>query len=302
MKPADGIPRYLAVLDGLNEMVFSDSQAKGEFLETVNDYLSRAQNLRLILTGRQDEKRIRAEKLKRFYVEDLSDETVKKALVQPLGQPKEQTDFSRNCQALWKVLHIPFFLSVYQSLSNRGEIKNAGELLERYFFERAESVSGAGDYGERNLSEEKYGDKYYAKGVTVQAVRRFVLQTMLPELGLFMAEQGRFFLREGGSFCIREVGTECSSGRQSRFQTVPCSGLRKRFFCACRAYSEGWNEKMPGNSYRTAGDSCEKRSRYRLISPSALQRLFRGIGGGEPLESHYAPFTGNCRRFVPSVL
>ena len=208
MKPADGIPRYLAVLDGLNEMVFSDSQAKGEFLETVNDYLSRAQNLRLILTGRQDEKRIRAEKLKRFYVEDLSDETVKKALVQPLGQPEEQTDFSRNCQALWKVLHIPFFLSVYQSLSNRGEIKNAGELLEQYFFERAESVSGAGDYGERNLSEEKYRDKYYAKGVTVQAVRRFVLQTMLPELGLFMAEQGRFFLREEEALSVLEKSVQ----------------------------------------------------------------------------------------------
>lgn len=203
-KPADGVPAYLAVLDGLNEMVFSDSRARGKFLETVTCYLSEAQNLRLILTGRKDEKRIRAKKLTRLYVEELPDETVKKALAHSGNRSPEESAFCRNRQAFWKVLHIPFFLSVYRSLSNRTEVGNAGELLKRYFFERVESISGAGDYGEQKLSEEKYRDKYYTDGLTMQAVRRFLLQTALPELGFFIEERGRFFLRKQEALLVLE--------------------------------------------------------------------------------------------------
>lgn len=214
--------RYLILLDGLNEMTFSDEEERKRFLDQLNQFLTKARNVKFIIAGRTDEQGLDGS-LKRLYLKGLSDETVRTYLDNEKTEGKEEqgcTETGQGSQAaLWTVLHTPFFLTLYAGLSDREKVAGAGGILRRHFYEKMETLDGRGEYGEQHITEDKFRDQLYCDGVSMKMARRFAMDFVLPELGRAMAGGNFYYLEKREllwlmEFCLMHMGAEHAMGQE----------------------------------------------------------------------------------------
>lgn len=208
--------RYLILLDGLNEMTFSDEEERKRFLDQLNQFLTKARNVKFIIAGRNDEQGLDGS-LKRLHLRGLADGTVRAYLDAEKAECKEGqkcTEAGRGGQAaLWTVLHTPFFLTLYAGLSDREKVAGAGGILRRYFHEKMETLDGMGEYGEQYITEDKFRDQLYCDGVSMKMARKFAMDFVLPELGRAMAGGNLYYLEKKEllwltELCLMEMGAD----------------------------------------------------------------------------------------------
>lgn len=200
--------QYLVMLDGLNEMSFPNDEKKADFIRQINQLLTEAPNVRLVVAGRADEEGFHGS-LRRLHMEGVSDAAVRRCLERRLGKTDEGQSI------LWETLHTPFFLTLYSGLSDRERIAGAGGILHRYFHERMETPDEVGQYGERNITEDKFRGQLFGEGISLQNARRFAMDFLLPELGQAMVSQGRYSLEMKEITGVAELCLAQLAGREA---------------------------------------------------------------------------------------
>ena len=103
----------------------------------------------------------------------------------------ERMDHSEN---LWKCFRRPLFFMMYRSIEKKDDVVGAGDILRQYFHEKREAVDGRHGYSERVIGEEKYRGRMFTEGLSMELAGRLVMDFVLPEIGLEMAERQRFFM------------------------------------------------------------------------------------------------------------
>jgi len=142
--PRQGKCQYTVLLDGANEVGFSSEQNRKVFLDALNHYLSRARNLRIILTGRSDIYELSSQKIQRIYTRGLDDLAIEEMLLSAVDQGKLSSqeyrrittgrhDFFSSDYRLWQCLQVPFFLMMYCVTQQRGDGFPAGRDFTEFF-------------------------------------------------------------------------------------------------------------------------------------------------------------------------
>lgn len=193
-KDTDG-PEYLLLLDGLNEVstvpIHEVGRTVSEMIADEIRYLSGCSNVRIVLTGRTDERELPADKFTRLELTGLDHNSILKYL-QGTGKPVPEAVYTDT--DLMQTLQIPLFLILYAELSQKQDICTRGQILHCYF-----SQTGKGSYTMRNrLAAASESTKKAASArskIRIEPeMHSFLLELVLPEIGWYMEKNGQFHI------------------------------------------------------------------------------------------------------------
>lgn len=193
-KDTDG-PEYLLLLDGLNEVstvpIHEVGRTVSEMITDEIRYLSGCSNVRIVLTGRTDERELPADKFTRLALTGLDYDSILKYL-QGTGKPVPEAVYTDT--DLLQTLQIPLFLILYAELSQKQDICTQGQILHCYF-----SQTGKGNYTMRNrLADVSESTKKAASArskIRIEPdMHSFLLELILPEIGWYMEKNGQFHI------------------------------------------------------------------------------------------------------------
>ena len=193
--PENGKPKYLLLLDGLNEVSTDDitdnsgrlvngrpltGNVRQLIIEEIQYLLSDCPNVRIMLTSRTDEINVsftqyRFEKL---YLTGLKKDNIRDYLKKKEFAQSE-TDSAIANERLLECLVIPLFLTMYADLRDVSGISSRGEILSKFFHERGDNIV----YTQQEAIEKL---KFNASQL------RFILDFLLPAIGWKMERDGVF--------------------------------------------------------------------------------------------------------------
>ena len=184
--PDNGKPKYLLLLDGLNEVSTDEitdhsgrlvngrpltDNVRQLIIGEIQYLLSDCPNVRIMLTSRTDEinvsfTRYRFEKL---YLTGLKEDNIREYLANKKFTP-EAIDAAIANERLLECLVIPLFLTMYADLRDVSGISSRGEILSKFFHERGNNIA----YTQQEAIEKL---KFNASQL------RFILDFLLPAIG-----------------------------------------------------------------------------------------------------------------------
>ncbi len=198
--PADGKPRYLLLLDGLNEVsvdYVKDTNPSheingkapteqirqliiGEIMKLFNDY----PNVRIMLTSRTDEINFihTSHPTEKLYLTGLKEEHIR-GYLEKKKFTKKQIDAAIANERLLECLVIPLFLTMYADLSDVSGVTCRGEILSKFFHERGGNIT----YAQQNIIENLNQNTYHLW---------FILDFLLPAIGHEMEKKGIFEIQK----------------------------------------------------------------------------------------------------------
>ncbi len=160
-------PEYMLLLDGYNEILRSADRFG--FCTDIQAIMDNWKNVQVILTGRtlpenrDDPLKVILPSFKIYTFTGVSEDEIRRYLQKRFGKISEVTEQDD----LWKILHIPMFLSMFLQLQDTKEIHTRGEILDAYIC--SEEMNTAGRISQA------------ATGVnTHQIYRQFVITHALP--------------------------------------------------------------------------------------------------------------------------
>ena len=155
MTPADGVSRYMLLLDGLNEISIddvtdSDTLVNGRpingnirwlLVEEINYLLTECPNVRVILTSRTEEAKVNCTQygIEKIYLTGLKEKNIREYLARKHFTP-EETDAALSDERLLECLVIPLFLTMYANLRDVNGVSSRGEILRTFFHERSQNI------------------------------------------------------------------------------------------------------------------------------------------------------------------
>ena len=155
MTPDDGVPRYMLLLDGLNEISMddvtdSDTLVNGRpingnirwlLVEEINYLLTECPNVRVILTSRTDEAKVNCTQygIEKIYLTGLKEKNIREYLASKQFTA-EETDAALSDERLLECLVIPLFLTMYANLRDVNGVSSRGEILRMFFHERSQNI------------------------------------------------------------------------------------------------------------------------------------------------------------------
>lgn len=217
-EPETGIPQYLLLLDGLNEV--STGNFDGYSVRKVlEDEISQAiliyKNVRFIITSRNDALRLKP--VKRIKISGVSKAGIESYLngEEVRGKIKKGTvDRVLNNKDLLDCLRIPLFLNMYGVISDGLEITTRGEILRDFFQKKRETL----------YSEQIEGNEWNS----------FILDFIVPEIAWEMVK------REVFSISFEEIEAIVSRLIKDKVKSVPlnkdcaaCFGLQNAPYRVC---------------------------------------------------------------------
>ena len=197
--PADGKPRYLLLLDGLNEVsvdYVKDTNRShqingkepteqvrqliiGEIWKLFNEY----PNVRIILTSRTDEINFihTSHPTEKLYLTGLKEKHIR-GYLEKKKFTKTQIDAAIANERLLECLVIPLFLTMYADLRDVSNVSSRGEILSKFFHERGGNIA----YAQQDVIEKLKSDTCHLW---------FILDFLLPAIGHEMEKKGVFEIR-----------------------------------------------------------------------------------------------------------
>ncbi|MBQ1615952.1 MAG: hypothetical protein II086_01715, partial [Ruminococcus sp.] len=197
--PAEGKPRYLLLLDGLNEVsvdyvtdtnpshkINGEEPTKqvrqliiGEIMKLFNEY----PNVRIMLTSRTDEINFihTNQPTEKLYLTGLK-ETHIRGYLEKKEFTKMQIDAAIANERLLECLVIPLFLTMYADLRDVSDVSSRGEILSKFFHERGGNIA----YAQQDVIEKLKSDTCHLW---------FILDFLLPAIGHKMEKKGVFEIR-----------------------------------------------------------------------------------------------------------
>lgn len=159
--PDNWKPRYILLLDGLNEM---SSELQGNFAAELAHIVKKWKNIRIIVTGRTVPIYAVFDDFQQLEICGVSDIDRDRAL-------SEFADISENAKLL-ELLKIPMFLNMYlENHENENSLSNRGEILDSYIM---------------NLKSKS--SERFAVGID-NSLLRFIVQYILPCAAKIMVDK-----------------------------------------------------------------------------------------------------------------
>ena len=190
----EGGPRYLLLLDGLNEVnineVFDkDTKVNGQelsgyvrwlIIEEIIFLLTKCPNIRIILTSRTDETEINCTeyKIEKLYLTGLKTDTIEEYLTTKAFSVDDINSALGN-ERLVECIKVPLFLTMYADLHNVNRVISRGEILKSFFYEKNEII--------------KYSQQKIIRGYKFKKHHlRFILDFLIPAIASEMEHAGEF--------------------------------------------------------------------------------------------------------------
>lgn len=177
-KPApNGIPEYILILDGLNEM---SSDLKYEFMTEINEYLKGGEytNTKVILIGRsKNNYNINNNAVKKFEFQPVKEEIIKMFLKSKDYDDNVIKDILSN-QQLLECVRIPFYLCKFIDIGNDAAVSR-GEILKDYYEE-----------------QKKKFENDHIKHLTIQ----FILDFIVPSIAHYMEKNDSYEIDKTDEF------------------------------------------------------------------------------------------------------
>lgn len=195
------VPEYLLLLDGLNEVSLAtvpqvNLTVMEMVIDEINTVMEECPNVRIILTGRNDDDRIDSSLLTKLKLTGKKEADIVKYL-EDSGFSKEKTDCITRDKNLLKVLEIPLFLTMYATLSEKDAPATRGEILKTFFNERRENIPVYTEQGRLKTSE---GNVKKTSGRNTEYrissdILNFILDFILPKIAEYIEKEGLFHFR-----------------------------------------------------------------------------------------------------------
>ena len=200
-KPSDGQPKYLLLLDGLNEVNNGEvtdktRQLNGRDLSDgirrliigeINFLLTQCPNVRVMLTSRTDETEVNCTEygIEKLYLMPLKEDAITGYLTSKQFSAREIKNALAD-ERLLDCIRIPLFLTMFAALHKTKDVCSRGEILRRFFNERRQEMPG--QYTQQNRIDKM-------KEYTVDKPQlKFILDFLLPAIGWHMERTGEFAL------------------------------------------------------------------------------------------------------------
>ena len=194
--PDNGQPKYLLLLDGLNEVSMNsitdnstivNGYGISEFvrrliIEEINYLITQCPNVRVMLTSRTDETEVNCTEhnIEKLYLTGLNKESIRKYL-DSKDYSKDDIKSVLENEALVECIKIPLFLTMYADLRNSNGVTSRGEILRQFFYERGENIAYTQQKAIHNLKFNQYH-------------LWFILDFLLPAIASEMERIGEFEL------------------------------------------------------------------------------------------------------------
>ncbi len=223
-------PEYLLLLDGLNEVSPSVIEEIGMsvmqlIMQEINMLISECLNVRIILTSRSDDSALYNASITRFYLSEISDDTVQEYL-KDAEIPDEKIAHLFEKKDLLKTLQVPLFLTMYASLTDKENIASQGEILRYFFNERRRKSDIYTAQNRLNTIENNVtisASAIQKKRITAD-MQNFILDFILPQIAWQMERNGEFYLR------IRDIKKLIEPVLTDTDDTAVCGDFGKEIF------------------------------------------------------------------------
>lgn len=129
-----GVPKYVLLLDGLNEM---STEMQDNFLRELQWLIDEWKNVQFIISGRNTIESPVLRYFKKIEACGVSDDEVENVL-----SHKKDYDKTRCNSKLMELLKNPLFLRIYDSICDGDFVPTRGRILHRYISERETSMLG----------------------------------------------------------------------------------------------------------------------------------------------------------------
>lgn len=129
-----GVPRYVLLLDGLNEM---SAEMQDKFLHELQWLVNEWKNVQFIISGRNTDESPVLRDFKRVEACGVSDDEVENFL-----SHKKDYDKIRSNSRLMELLKNPLFLRIYDTICEGDFVPTRGRILHHYISERETSMLG----------------------------------------------------------------------------------------------------------------------------------------------------------------
>ena len=200
-KPSDGQPKYLLLLDGLNEVnngevTDTTRQFNGRDLSDgirrliigeINFLLTQCPNVRVMLTSRTDETEVNCSEygIEKLYLMPLKEDAITEYLASKQF-PAHEIKNTLADERLLDCIRIPLFLTMFAALHVTKDVCSRGEILRRFFNEHRQEMPD-------QYTQQSRIDKM--KEYTVDKPQlKFILDFLLPAVGWHMERTGEFAL------------------------------------------------------------------------------------------------------------
>lgn len=245
---AEESPRYLLLLDGLNEVSTVLIEETGStVLQMVTEeicYLARScPNVRLLVTSRFEEPSLREEGFDCTPLEGVGREEI-------YGYLAERNRWEPLTDGMTEILRVPLFLILYAEASSREEVCTRGEILHRFFSSRQR-----GEYSVRSRWEEvnegvRRSASAVAKTRLDPTVQGFLLDFILPEIAWAMAQNEQSVV---SGRRLREIVWRVLTGRE---ELDACGEFGEDAFGGYRSVTAAAEEliRRLGGSEREVGE------------------------------------------------
>lgn len=175
-EPILGKPRYLILLDGLNEVAAGNSNGysvRAVLENEITHSIQKYKNVRFVITSRNNSGQIKG--IKKIDISGISKESIEAYLreEEKKGDIRNGiTDEVLRNRALLRCLRIPLFLNMFGVISGDTVITTRGEILREFFYKKRASL----------YSNKIEGDK----------ISGFILDFIIPEIAWEMVSNDTF--------------------------------------------------------------------------------------------------------------
>ncbi len=166
-----GIPKYVLLLDGLNEM---SAEMQNKFLQELQWLVNEWNNVQFVISGRSTVENSVLRDFERIEACGVSDDEVENVL-----SHKKDYDKIRSNSKLMELLKNPLFLRIYDSICDGDFVPTRGRILDSYISQMGTSMLG------NNISNEQHH------------LLRFVTRWALPLVAKLMTDRWSFELDRG---------------------------------------------------------------------------------------------------------
>lgn len=250
-------PHFLLLLDGLNEVSLSVLNETGlsiywMIVKEIEYLLYNCPNVQLVVTTRSECEFSLNEKLTRFYLTGVNQETVKSFLTDA-GMPKDSIENALNDKELSEVLRVPLFLTIYSTLKHYNKVTTRGEILRQFFHEQGDCIE---DYTVKARVNKIEKDIVRSSGIKQKnritaTMQTFILDFILPKIAWYMEKESKYHITENmASVFIEHVLTDFSDG-------AICGIYGKQLFSQNKGMFAHENVRETANSFQKLGENVE---------------------------------------------
>lgn len=248
-------PHFLLLLDGLNEVSLSVLNETGlsiywMIVKEIEYLLYNCPNVQLVVTTRSECEFSLNEKLTRFYLTGVNQETVKSFLTDA-GMPKDSIENALNDKELSEVLRVPLFLTIYSTLKHYNKVTTRGEILRQFFHEQGDCIE---DYTVKARVNKIEKDIVRSSGIKQKnritaTMQTFILDFILPKIAWYMEKESKYHITENmASVFIEHVLTDFSDG-------AICGIYGKQLFSQYKGMFAHENVRETANSFQKLGEN-----------------------------------------------